>query len=176
MDSTEVYIGPEPHIEVHKYYGGVVPVVVLLALVLQAFFPVYIHSANYLELPLLVTLYFALSKRNPSSGLLLGMVVGLLQDSLSRTPLGLYGIAKTLVGYLGSSIGSRIDVEHPVARFLLTAGFYLFHHAVFVLMTRTLLGQRNEYFVTGSILIASVVNAVIATILFPLLDRFRRRS
>jgi len=114
MDSTQVYIGPEPHIEVHKYYAGVVPMAVLLALVLQAFFPVYIHSANYLELPLLVTLYFALSKRNPSSGLLLGMVVGLLQDSLSRTPLGLYGIAKTLVGYLGSSLGARIDVEHPL--------------------------------------------------------------
>jgi rod shape-determining protein MreD len=88
MESTEVYIGPEPHIEVHKYYAGVVPIVVLLALVLQAFFPVYIRSANYLELPLLVTLYFALSKRNPSSGLMLGMIVGLLQDSLSRTPLG----------------------------------------------------------------------------------------
>jgi len=176
MDSTEVYTGPEPHIEVHKYYGGVVPIVVLLALVLQAFFPVYIHSANYLELPLLVTLYFALSKRNPSSGLLLGMVIGLLQDSLSRTPLGLYGIAKTLVGYLGSSIGSRIDVEHPIARFLLTAGFYLFHHAVFALTSRILLGQRNEYFVTGPILIASVVNAVIATVLFPLLDRFQRPS
>ena len=176
MDSTEVYIGPEPHIEVHKYYAGVVPVVVLLALVLQAFFPVYIHSANYLELPLLATLYFALSKRNPSSGLLLGMVVGLLQDSLSRTPLGLYGIAKTLVGYLGSSIGSRIDVEHPIARFLLTAGFYLFHHAVYALTTRILLAQRNEYFVTGPILIASVVNAVIATGLFPLLDRFQRPS
>ena len=39
MESTEVYIGPEPHIEVHKYYAGVVPVAVLLALVLQAFFP-----------------------------------------------------------------------------------------------------------------------------------------
>jgi rod shape-determining protein MreD len=104
------------------------------------------------------------------------MVVGLLQDSLSRTPLGLYGIAKTLVGYLGSSIGSRIDVEHPIARFLLTAGFYLFHHAVYALTTRILLGQRNEYFVTGPILIASVVNAVIATGLFPLLDRFQRPS
>jgi hypothetical protein len=46
MESTEVYIGPEPHIEVHKYYSGVVPAVVLLALVLQAFFPVYIRSAN----------------------------------------------------------------------------------------------------------------------------------
>ena len=40
MESSEVYIGPEPHIEVHKYYGGVVPLAVLLALVLQAFFPV----------------------------------------------------------------------------------------------------------------------------------------
>jgi rod shape-determining protein MreD len=176
MDSTQVYIGPEPHIEVHKYYSGVVPLTVLLALVLQAFFPVYIRSANYLELPLLVTLYFALSKRNPSSGLLLGMVVGLLQDSLSRTPLGLYGIAKTLVGYLGSSLGARIDVEHPISRFLLTVGFYLLHHAVFTLTSRTLLAQRDESYFTIPILIASLVNATIAMGLFPLLDRFRKPS
>src|SRR5580704_456760 len=174
MESSEVYIGPEPHIEVHKYYGGVVPIAVLLALVVQAFFPVYIRSANYLELPLLVTLYFALSKRNPSSGLLLGMVVGLLQDSLSKTPLGLYGIAKTLVGYLGSSLGARIDVEHPLARFFLTAGFYLHHHAIITLNTRTLLAQHTETDITGSILIASLVNAVLAVGLFPLLDRFRK--
>lgn len=176
MESTEVYIGPEPHIEVHKYYAGVVPMAVLLSLVLQAFFPIYIRSANYLELPLLVTLYFALSKRNPSSGLILGMVVGLLQDSLSRTPLGLYGIAKTFVGYLGSSIGSRIDVEHPISRFLLTAGFYLFHHAIFTLTTHLLLAQRSERFVTVPILIASLVNAVIAVGMFPALDRFRKPS
>lgn len=176
MESAEVYIGPEPHIEVHKYYGGVVPVVVLLALVLQAFVPAYIRGAGYVELPLLVTLYFALSKRNPSSGLLLGMVVGLLQDSLSSTPLGLYGIAKTLVGFLGSSLGARIDVEHPIARFLLTAGFYLFHHAVFVLMNRVLLAQRNEVYVTVPIAIASLVNGLIATGLFPLLDRLRKPS
>src|ERR1700693_1818458 len=146
MESTEVYIGPEPHIEVHKYYSGIVPIAVLLALVLQAFIPVYLHWASYLELPLLVTLYFALSKRNPSSGLLLGMVIGLLQVSLSRTPLGLYGIAKTMVGFVGSSIGARIDVEHPIARFLLTAGFYLFHPAVFTLTSRLLLAQHDEQY------------------------------
>src|SRR5712672_4761013 len=162
MESTEVYIGPEPHIEVHKYYAGVVSIAVLLALVLQAFFPVHFRWANYLELPLLVTLYFALSKRNPSSGLMLGMVIGLLQDSLSRTPLGLYGIAKTLVGYLGSSLGARIDVEHPIARFLLTVGFYLFHHAVFTLTSRLLLAQHDERYITVPILIASLVNACIA--------------
>ena len=176
MEHSDVYVGPEPHIEVYKYYGGVVPVAVVVALLLQAFFPVYFRWAGYLELPLLVTLYFALSKRNPSSGLLLGMVVGLLQDSLSRTPLGLYGIAKTLVGFVASSIGARIDVEHPIARFLLTVAFYLFHHAVFSVTSRFLLAQRNAVYFTMPILIASVVNAIIAIALFPLLDRFRRPS
>jgi rod shape-determining protein MreD len=176
MDSTEIYTGPEPHIEVHKYYSGVVPVAVVLSLVLQAFLPVHIHSARYLELPLLVTLYFALSKRNPSSGLLLGMVIGLLQDSLSRTPIGLYGISKTVVGFIGSSIGARIDVEHPIARFLLTIMFYLFHNAVFNLTSHLLLAQRAEPYFTIPLAIASVVNAFIAMGLFPLLDRFRRPS
>lgn len=176
MQSTDIYIGPEPHIEVHKYYSGVVTAAVLVALLLQAFFPVRFHWASYLELPLLVTLYFALSKRNPSSGLLLGMVVGLLQDSLSRTPLGLYGIAKTLVGFFGSSIGARIDVEHPIFRFFLAACFYLFHHAVFALTSQILLAQRNESYLNGAILVGALVNATIAIALFPLLDRFRKRS
>jgi rod shape-determining protein MreD len=176
MENTEIYTGPEPHIEVHKYYGGVVPVAVLLSLVLQAFLPVHIRWANYLELPLLVTLYFALSKRNPSSGLLLGMVIGLLQDSLSRTPIGLYGIAKTLVGFLGSSIGARIDVEHPIARFILTIGFYLFHHAVFNLLSHWLLARPSEPYLPIPILIASGVNGFLAIGLFSLLDRFRKPS
>jgi rod shape-determining protein MreD len=176
MENTEIYTGPEPHIEVHKYYGGVVPIAVVLSLVLQAFLPVHIRWANYLELPLLVTLYFALSKRNPSSGLLLGMVVGLLQDSLSRTPIGLYGIAKTLVGFLGSSIGARIDVEHPIARFILTVGFYLFHHAVFNLLSHWLLARPSEPNLPIPILIASAVNGVLAIGLFSMLDRFRRPS
>ena len=176
MESTDIYVGPEPHIEVHKYYAGVVPLAVVLSLVLQVFLPVHIHWTSYLELPLLVTLYFALSKRNPSSGLLLGMTIGLLQDSLTpRTPLGLYGIAKTLVGYGGSTIGSRLDIEHPVARFALTIGFYLFHHVVFAFMRYRLLNQQEPYFTTP-ILIASGVNALIAMVLFPLLDRFRRPS
>ncbi len=67
METTEIYTGPEPHIEVHKYYGGVVPVAVLVALLLQAILPVHFQWANYLELPILVTLYFALRKLNPSS-------------------------------------------------------------------------------------------------------------
>jgi rod shape-determining protein MreD len=176
MENTEIYIGPEPHIEVHKYYSGVVPVAVVLALVLQAFLPVHFRWASYLELPLLVTVYFALSRRNPSSGLLLGMTIGLLQDSLSSTPIGLYGIAKTVVGFFGSSIGARIDVEHPVARFLLTFVFYLFHRMLFVLTSSFLLAQRRDAFFSLPILIAAIVNGILAIGVFSLLDRFRKPS
>ncbi len=168
----------EPRIEVHKFLPGVVVGVTMVALLLQALFPVYVRRAqDYLELPLLVTLYFGLSRRNPATGLLLGMVIGLVQDSLSsgRSPIGLYGIAKTLVGFAASSLGSRIDTEHPLSRFLLAFVFFHFHHAVYAVTRRLLLAQQ-EPFLSTPLLAASVVNAGLALVLFPLLDRLRKPS
>jgi rod shape-determining protein MreD len=166
---------PEPHIEVHKFYGGAVAGVAFLALVLQAFLNKYGPRAEFLELPLLVTLYFGLSRRNPSTGLLLGMAIGVLQDGVSHTPIGLYGIAKTLVGYLASTIGARIDVEHPISRFAFTFMFFHFHQFILTVTQRWLLA-RPAHFFEGKFLAASLVNSVVAVALFPLLDRLRRPS
>jgi rod shape-determining protein MreD len=151
--------------------------VTILALTLQAAFPVYVHRLNFLDLPLLITIYFGLSRRNPSTGLLLGTTIGLLQDSLSgpTVPLGLYGIAKTVVGYLASSIGARLDTEHPLARFALTAGFFVLHQAVMVLTRRLLLAQPEPWF-NMHLVMAAGVNAVLGVPLFLLLDRLRRSS
>ena len=81
----------ESHIEVHKFRSGAIVAATFLALLLQVFVPAYVPKFAVLDLPLLVTIYFGLSRRNPSTGLLLGMVIGLLQDSLSgpTVPLGL---------------------------------------------------------------------------------------
>ena len=175
----EIREGIETHIEVHKFHTGAVAGATVLALVLQAFLPIHFSWTALLELPLLITLYFGLSRRNPSTGLLLGTVIGLLQDSLSYAPkahpLGLYGIAKTLVGFVASSIGSRLDVEHPLSRFALTFLFFHFHQASLALIKRLLLAQ-HEPFVTVPLLIASLVNAALAVGLFPLLDRLRKPS
>lgn len=174
--NMEIRTQAEQHIEVHKFHTGAVAGAAVAALFLQAFLPVYLPRAgDYLELPLLVTIYFGLSRRNPSSGLLLGMAVGLMQDSLSsgRSPIGLFGIAKTLVGFFASSIGARIDVEHPVGRFLLTFVFFHFHHAVYALTQRVLLSQHESY-LTWPLLVGSLVNAVLAVGLFPLLDKLRK--
>jgi rod shape-determining protein MreD len=171
----EIHANYDQHIEVHKYYAGTIFGVVIMALALEALLPVYIRSAAILELPLLVTVYFGLSRRNPSSGLLLGMVIGLAQDSLGHTPFGMYGIAKTAVGFVASSFGSRIDVEHPISRFLLTLVFFHLHNAVLVLINRLLLGQHEPY-LEPKLVIASLVNSAVAVVLFSFLDKLRKPS
>ena len=99
----------DSNVEVHKYYGGTIIGAAVLALVLQAFLHKFGHWSELIELPLLVTIYFGVSRRNPVSGLFLGAVIGILQDALSHdNPIGLYGIAKD-TGGLSGVIGGRKD-------------------------------------------------------------------
>lgn len=167
----------ESHIEVYKFRTGAIPIATLLALVIQAWLPLHFTRAALLDLPLLVVIYLGLSRRNPSTGLLLGTAVGLMQDSLSgpTVPLGLFGIAKTVVGYLASSLGARLDTEHPAARFALTLGFFIVHQAVVALTRRILLAQPEPWF-NLRLFAGALVNALVAVFLFVLLDRLRRPS
>jgi rod shape-determining protein MreD len=162
----------EPRLEVHRFRAGAVLGTAFLALLLQAFLPIYVRKASLLELPLLVTLYFGLSRRNPARGLLLGMVMGMALDGLSGTPIGLFGIALTLVGFLASTIGGRLDVEHPYSRLFLAFFAFHFQHVVHALTRRWLLDEREALF-SLTLLLASVLNAVLAVGLFALLDRLR---
>jgi rod shape-determining protein MreD len=166
----------EPRLEVHKFRSGAVVGSCFVALALQAFLPAHLWKGelvgDMLELPLLVTLYFGLSRRNPSRGLLLGMVIGLAQDGLSGNPVGLFGIAKTLCGYVASTIGVRLDVEHPVTRMILAFAFFHFHRAVYALTGRWLLAQPIPL-MNARLLLASLVTGLLAWPLFALLDRLR---
>jgi rod shape-determining protein MreD len=166
----------KPNIEVHKFYGGAILLVSFLSLVLQAFLHKYGRWAELLDLPLLVTIYFGVSRRNPVTGMFLGAAIGLLQDALGHdNPIGMYGIAKTCVGYLASSVGARIDTEHPISRFGLVFLLFHFHQAVLAITQRVLLNHPTPFF-TLRLLLDSVVSAGVAIILFALLDRLRRRS
>ncbi len=171
-EAFDLRIG-ESHIEVHKFYGGTIILTMIIALILQSFLPVYLPKTAVVDLPLLITIYFGLSRRNPSTGLLLGTLIGILQDSLSKTPLGLFGISKTIIGYLASSIGARLDTEHPLARFALTGAFFFVHQAVVVLVQKLLLAQSAPLF-NVRLLVAALVNSVLSVFLYFLLDRLRK--
>jgi rod shape-determining protein MreD len=173
-ETYDLRIG-ESHIEVHKFHGGAIVLATVVALFMQASVPVYFPKFSVLDLPLLLTIYFGLSRRNPSTGLLLGMTIGLAQDGLSgpTVSFGLYGIAKTIIGYLASSIGARLDTEHPLARFALTMVFFCVHQGV-VLVTRRILLAQPEPLFTLRLAIGAGVNALVGVFFYMLLDRLRK--
>jgi len=162
--------------DVYRFHPALLAGTVLLAVFLQSALPLYAPFPQLLalfELPFLVVVYFGFSRRNPSTGLLLGLGVGLLQDALSHNPIGLYGMAKTLVGFAASSLSSRVDTDPPTARLLLVFGFYFFHQVAYALVEQLLLARTAEL-VNLTVLEAALVNALLGVILFPVLDRFRR--
>ena len=165
-------------IEVHRFSWPVSIGVPLLAIFLQVFVSKWLSFIKVFDLPLLVTIYFGLSRRNPSTGLLLAMVIGLSQDALSgpTVPLGFYGIAKTIVGYLASSIGARLDTEHPAARFALIMAFFVVQQATLAVIRRLLLAGEPEAWLNAHLAIGAGVNALLGTLLFLALDRLRRSS
>ena len=161
--------------EVYRFNPAVTIAVPLLAIFVQAYLPLKVSFFNIFDLPLLVTIFFAVARRDPITGLLTGMIIGLLQDSLTHSFLGLYGISKTVVGFAASSLGVKIDVENPGSRLLMATGFYLVQKVVYYLVSRGMAGMETPLDLSHS-LGAAVANGFLAIVLFSLLDKTKQRS
>jgi rod shape-determining protein MreD len=147
-------------------------IVPLLAILSQVYLPRFVPFLTYLELPLLITVHFALSRGGPISALFYGMFIGLVQDSLSHQPIGMYGIVKTLVGYFAAQVGMRFDVQNPVVTFLLSFFFYFFHQFFYWVLARALLGELIAFDVQQTLLFG-LLNAAVALPLFMILDKLK---
>ena len=145
----------------------------LLTLVLQSYLPVHLPSARYLDLPLLVVVYFSLSRRNPVAGLTVGALIGIAQDTLTRGPLGMIGIVKTVIGYVTAFASVQFDVDSRGFRFAISFITYWINYLLLILVSMLILRQPIPFEV-GTRLLVALVNSVIGVLLFSLLDRFRR--
>lgn len=161
--------------EVHRFHPVVLILVPLLAIFFQVYLPLRFPSVAMLDLPVLVVIYFAVSRRSPITGTLIGLIIGLIQDAMTHLPLGINGIIDCILGYLAASIGVRIDVDNPGTRLMMNFVFILLASVLHVLILTRLLGMHQTWFWLHE-LIRAVVNALIGVILFALLDRLRRRE
>ena len=105
-------------LEIRRYPLLAYILVPLVALVLQAWLPRVVGRYVWFDLPLVVTVYFALGRRSPIQGTLMGAAMGLFEDALTHHAIGINGIAKTVAGFLAASVGMRIDVENYTIRLL----------------------------------------------------------
>jgi rod shape-determining protein MreD len=168
------YVSRE-QIEVYRFPLPVAVGVPLAALLLQSFLPLHVPTLALFDLPLLVTIYFGFARRNQITGLLTGGIIGLVQDSLTHQPIGLYGLAKTVVGYSASSLGVKIDVDNPGTRLLVIFGFYVLHQLIYFGVARGLAGEVL-YWRWGHQLIAALGNGALGLVLCMVLDRLRQKT
>ena len=161
--------------EIRRYPVLVYALVPLTALVLQAWLPRVIGQYEWFDLPLVVTVYFALGRRNPIQGTLMGAAMGLFEDALSHHALGVNGVAKSVVGFLAASVGVRIDVENHTIRLILNFLLSLLSSAIIVFIYRVLLGLELQW-QWFTELFRAIGNSLIAMVLFPLLDRLQIRE
>jgi rod shape-determining protein MreD len=152
-------------------------VVPLSALLIQIYLPLFqtLRFVGRIDLPLLVTVYFALMSRSQIFGLTIGLILGTAQDSFYLHYIGMYGLCKTMVGYFSASVGLQFDVEHPFVRILLCLVFYLFHQFLYWVLQRAVLAQPVAFDLPGEAILA-VINALIGVALFHFLDKLKIRE
>lgn len=147
----------------------------VLALGLQSFLPLHFAALTILDLPLIVVMYFAMERHSPIGGTIGGALIGLAQDAITHQPLGVFGIAKSAVGYLAASLGVRIDTESHGTRLILSVLFLLLHSAIDWVLMRFLLAQPMPWNWLHEGLRVGI-NALLAVVIFALLDRTKLRE
>jgi rod shape-determining protein MreD len=147
----------------------------LAALLLQMLLPRLNAHLAILDLPLIVVLFFAISRRAAIAGTVTGATIGLLQDALSSTPIGVNGMAKSLIGYAAASLGSQIDVDSNATRALLTFGFSLLQSVLIYLIERRLLGLTDFHMLWMHELVRALVNTAVAMPIYLALAHTRKQ-
>jgi rod shape-determining protein MreD len=160
-------------IPVHRVHPATLWGTAFAALLLQAFLPLVMPMARVVDLPLLVTIYFALLRRNKVFGIGLGTGLGVLQDALSHGYIGIHGMTKALVGYLAGSASVRFDLESLGPRSVLT-GIFVLLHSLFLLALEHLLLETPHPFQPLDLASGILVNVALGLILFQMLDRLRQ--
>ena len=164
---------PSRKAEAYRFPFAAILAISFLAVALQSYLPLHLSFVTILDLPLLVVVYFALSRRSPVAALLGGALIGMAQDSLTRGPIGLFGAVKTVIGYVTSTVSIHLDTEGTGVRFLTIFVLYGLHFGLLYFLGAILLSQPIELEVQARLL-GALVNALAGVLLFKLLDRFRK--
>lgn len=175
MTSGDDILSARRDTRVAQFRGWVLLAVPLGALAFQSYVPLFFEQLKFLDLTLLVTIYFAMMRHSPVTGILIGASMGLAQDALVYNPLGMYGIAKTLVGFFAASLGSKIDVGAGFVRLIACFVFYYFHQFLYWTMSHALLANRAPFEWKRQLMLAGL-NTAVGLALFHFLDRLKSRD
>jgi rod shape-determining protein MreD len=160
----------------YVFHPAVTVLVPVAAVLLQSVLPRLWGRLEILDLPLIIVIFFALSRRSPIAGTVTGTVIGLFQDGLTSQPFGINGIAKAIIGYIAASVGFAVDVDNLLNRVGMNFVFCLLQSLLLYVIARFLVADPNALLRPVYQVIKAVCNTVVAVPVFFMLDNFRHRD
>jgi rod shape-determining protein MreD len=160
----------------YVFHPAVAVLVPVAAVLIQSVLPRLWYRLVIIDLPMIVTIFFALARRSPIAGTVTGTLIGLFQDGLTGQPFGTNGIAKAIIGYIAASVGFAVDVENPVNRLVLSLIFFLLQSCILFVIQKFLVADPYVHMRILYELVGAPINATLAVPIFVMLDRFRHRD
>lgn len=160
----------------YVFHPAVAVLVPVAAVLLQSMLPRLWSPLIILDLPLIVTIFFALARRSPIAGTITGTIIGLFQDGLTGLPFGTNGIAKAIIGYIAASIGFAVDADNIINRVIMCLVGFLLQSGILFVIQKFLVADPYFHMRIFYELLGVPINAALAMPIFVTLDRFRHRD
>jgi rod shape-determining protein MreD len=145
-------------------------VAVALAIILQTVLPTVWQPFVFVNLPLIVVVYFAL-QRDMIEALIIGAATGIAADAFSQSLLGAGGFSKTLVAFAIALLAQKVNLDNPLLKIPVLAGAVLVSESVQVGLNKLLGQTTNSPFIVR--LSYTMIGTMIAgTILLFVIDQF----
>lgn len=146
------------------------PIALIIAVILQWTLRNVAEPFAYIDFPLIIVVYAALS-RDSIKAILFGTFAGIAVDALSGGLLGATGFSKTVVAYAVSELARRVYLDNLLLRIPVIAGACVIDDLLYYGLHR-LLGQEPspELFVT--IAYTLIGTTIAGTIIYLLMEYF----
>ncbi len=110
----------------------------------------------------------------PLLGMLAGLAAGLAADGVSGGPLGLFGLAGTVVGYGAAYVAQRVVIQRSLSAFALFVAATVLQQAILLAVVALLLPRPQGPDWLG-VLVKAGTTGVLGTLLFAAQRAARRR-
>jgi rod shape-determining protein MreD len=130
------------------------------------------------DLALVCCVYYGITLGRPIASVLIGSVLGLMQDTLSGGVLGANGFSKTLVGYLAASAGGKFAVDQLITRIFALFLFSLADRLLVTMLGLMVGSQVNTAYggVVGASMLTATLNTLLGLVFFEYHDRTRNAT
>ena len=145
-----------------------------IALLLQTTGAMVFPAATLLNLPLLATVYVALGARTPAGATVAGMLIGWAHDGLTHGPLGVFGMAYSVLGYLAGMARQLLEMGEPAMLGTFVGFAYALHEVLLFAIRRYLMDQPVAPEPVLWIALAAL-HVGLALVVFPILNRVAAR-